>query len=76
LAIFLTRMLKVMKPNVNILLMLDRGRQRYIKNITALYVIALTYSQSVNLRSDNDSNIPRAVINKSDNCSNIPKAII
>jgi hypothetical protein len=35
----------------------------------------LAYSQSVTLRSDNDSNIPRAVINYSSNCSNILKAI-
>jgi hypothetical protein len=35
----------------------------------------LAYSQSVTLRSNNDSNIPKAVTNKSDNCSNIPKAI-
>jgi hypothetical protein len=35
----------------------------------------LAYSQSVTLRSDNDSNIQRAVTNKSDSCTNIRKAI-
>ncbi len=34
----------------------------------------LAYSQSVTLKSNNESNIPKAVTNKSDNCSNIPKA--
>ncbi len=35
----------------------------------------LAYCQSVTLRSNNDSNIPRAVTNKSDNCSNVTTAI-
>jgi hypothetical protein len=36
----------------------------------------LACSQSVTLRIDKDSNIPRAVTNNSDNYSNIPTAII
>ncbi len=53
-----------------------RGQQRYSKNVTALYMLSLlAYSQSVTLRSDNDSNIPRVVTNNSDNCSNVQKAI-
>jgi hypothetical protein len=35
----------------------------------------LASSQGVTLRSNTDSNIPRAVTDKSDNYSNIPKAI-
>jgi hypothetical protein len=35
--------------------------------------LLLAYSQSVTLRSDTDSNIPRAVTNNSDNCSKVPK---
>ncbi len=52
-----------------------RGWQRYSKNVTALYVIAFSLSSEHNLRSDNDSNIPRTVTNKIDNCSSISKVI-
>jgi hypothetical protein len=51
---------------------ISSGQQHYRKNETALYVTAFCLSSELNLRSDNDSNIPRAVTNKSDECSYIP----
>ncbi len=40
-----------------------------------MYVIAFGLFSERYFRSDNDSNVPRALTNNSDNCSNAPKAI-
>jgi hypothetical protein len=53
----------------------DCIRQNYSYSQRLATLTLLAYSQSVTLRSDNDSKIPRVVTNNSNNCSNVQKAI-
>ncbi len=55
--------------------LINRGRQRYSKNVKSLYIIAFGLFSELNFKSDNDSNIPKEVTNNSDNSSDVPKAI-